>query len=170
MNARTGAWRNEDAKALKAFVREDVQVRVLPPLPLTPEQVGTYSYLLGVYLGDGYLCRMPRASRLEVYLHRDDKQVIGRVAAAINSLRPGYRVGCRRHGAAVVVTSYFKRWPTFFPQHGPGRKHLRDITLAPWQRVIVERHPRTSFVAALTPTAAVTAGSCISATTQPTRL
>ena len=113
---------------------------------------------------------MPRAYRLEVYLHRDDKQVIGRVAAAINSLRPGYRVGCRRHGAAVVVTSYFRRWPTFFPQHGPGRKHLRDITLAPWQRVIVERHPRTSFVAALTPTAAVTAGSCISATTQPPRL
>ena len=63
------------------------------------------------------------------------------MAAAINSLRPGYRVAFRRHGAAVVVTSYFKRWPTLFPQHGPGRKHLRDITLEPWQRVIVERHP-----------------------------
>src|SRR3989475_11436004 len=84
---------------------------------------------------------MPRAYRLEVYLHRDDKQVIGRVAAAINSLRPGYRVGFRRHGAAVVVTSYFKRWPTLFPQHGPGRKNRRDVTLEPWQRLIVERHP-----------------------------
>ena len=28
-----------------------------------------------------------------------------------------------------------------FPQHGAGKKHLRTIELAPWQQVIVERHP-----------------------------
>ncbi len=136
-----GVAEREDAKVLKAFVREDVQVQVLPPLPLAPEQAGVYSYLLGMYLDDGYLCRMPRTYRLEVYLHRDDARVIGSVAAAISSLGPGYRVGFRRHGAAVVVTSYFKRWPVLFPQHGPGRKNRRDITRAPWQRLIVERHP-----------------------------
>jgi hypothetical protein len=32
-------------------------------------------------------------------------------------------------------------WPILFPQHGPGRKHLRPIILEPWQRAIVERHP-----------------------------
>ena len=108
-----GVAEREDAKVLKAFVREDVQVQVLPPLPLAPEQAG------GMYLDDGYLCRMPRTYGLEVYLHRDDARVIGSVAAAISSLRPGYRVGFRRHGAAVVVTSHFKRWPVLFPQHGP---------------------------------------------------
>jgi hypothetical protein len=28
-----------------------------------------------------------------------------------------------------------------FPQHGPGRKHLRTIELEPWQRVIVTENP-----------------------------
>jgi hypothetical protein len=28
-----------------------------------------------------------------------------------------------------------------FPQHGPGRKHDREIVLAFWQRLIVETHP-----------------------------
>ena len=58
-----GVAEREDAKVLKAFVREDVQVQVLPPLPLAPEQAGVYSYLLGMYVDDGYLCRMPRTYR-----------------------------------------------------------------------------------------------------------
>ena len=28
-----------------------------------------------------------------------------------------------------------------FPQHGPGRKHLRPIILAPWQQVTADRYP-----------------------------
>ena len=28
-----------------------------------------------------------------------------------------------------------------FPQHGPGRKHMRKIELQPWQRTIVTAHP-----------------------------
>jgi len=30
-----------------------------------------------------------------------------------------------------------KHWPCFFPQHGPGQKHLRPIRLAQWQEKIV---------------------------------
>ena len=40
-----GVAEREDAKALKAFVREDVQVQVLPPLPLAPGQAGVYDAL-----------------------------------------------------------------------------------------------------------------------------
>jgi hypothetical protein len=32
-------------------------------------------------------------------------------------------------------------WPCLFPQHGPGKKHLRKIELAEWQKVIVEQCP-----------------------------
>jgi hypothetical protein len=32
-------------------------------------------------------------------------------------------------------------WPLHFPQHGPGRQHLRPIELEPWQQEIVDRHP-----------------------------
>ena len=130
-----------------------MQVRILPPLPISlpgasgnaslaaSEDPRAYSYLLGAYLGDGYLCRMPRTWRLEVYLHRDDTPTIDRVRTAISALLPGRRAGLLAHGAAVVVTSYFKGWPALFPQHGAGLKHTRPIVLQPWQRDIVERHP-----------------------------
>jgi hypothetical protein len=39
-----------------------------------------------------------------------------------------------------MVKSYSKHWPCLFPQHGPGRKHLRKIELREWQEVIVERY------------------------------
>jgi hypothetical protein len=39
------------------------------------------------------------------------------------------------------VVSYSKHWPCLFPQHGPGRKHERQIALEPWQQEIVERNP-----------------------------
>lgn len=29
-----------------------------------------------------------------------------------------------------------------FPQHGPGKKHLRPIVLQPWQESLTTRHPR----------------------------
>jgi hypothetical protein len=40
-----------------------------------------------------------------------------------------------------VVASCAREWRDLFPQHGPGRKHLRPIILAPWQREVVESHP-----------------------------
>jgi hypothetical protein len=37
--------------------------------------------------------------------------------------------------------AYSKAWPCLFPQHGPGRKHEREIALAGWQRRLVARRP-----------------------------
>ena len=36
---------------------------------------------------------------------------------------------------------YWQHWPCLFPQHGPGRKHLRPIRLEPWQGAIGGGHP-----------------------------
>jgi hypothetical protein len=44
-------------------------------------------------------------------------------------------VGC------VQVSSYWKHWPCLFPQHGPGRKHLRSIHLSAWQQRIAAEYP-----------------------------
>ncbi|WP_234411682.1 hypothetical protein [Mycolicibacterium neoaurum] len=38
----------------------------------------------------------------------------------------------------VVVGLYSKHWPCVFPQHAPGRKHLRPIVLEPWQQAHVD--------------------------------
>lgn len=43
-------------------------------------------------------------------------------------------------GTTVVQTGW-KHWLCLFPQHGPGRKHLRRIALDPWQQEIVDTHP-----------------------------
>ena len=33
------------------------------------------------------------------------------------------------------VHAYSRAWPCLFPQHGPGKKHLREIRLVAWQRL-----------------------------------
>jgi hypothetical protein len=43
-------------------------------------------------------------------------------------------VGC------TSVVSYWKHLPCLFPQHGPGRKHLRSIKLEDWQQQLVAQH------------------------------
>ena len=102
-----------------------------------------YAYLLGMYLGDGCISRMPTTYVLRIFLHRKQTAVIERVTEAIRTLLPDHRVGCvaSRQSACVTLTSYFYGWPDLFPQHGPGRKHKRPIVLAPWQADIVQDHP-----------------------------
>jgi len=87
---------------------------------VTPEvtQPAAYSYLLGIYLGDGYISRTPKTYRLQVSRHERQTIVIERVGRAIMALRPGHSVGRRRRGAVVIVDAYANLWPQLFPQHG----------------------------------------------------
>ena len=57
---------------------------------------------------------------------------------------PASRVGVfhRPDEQADEVYSYSKSWPCLFPQHGPGKKHLRKIRLSEWQWHIVRADPR----------------------------
>lgn len=56
---------------------------------------------------------------------------------------PHGRVHVRTRPGSRVLESGWKQWPEMFPQHGPGReKHTRRITLAGWQRALVEEHPK----------------------------
>lgn len=125
-----------------------MQVRILPPLPTPPThpqlaatQLRPYAYLLGIYLGDGHITREPRTYRLHVYMNARDTVVIGQVAEAMRRVLPQNRVGFRRRPSVIVVNAYSKQWPRLFPQHGPGRKHLRPIVLHAWQTEIIDRYP-----------------------------
>src|SRR5215211_2888253 len=82
--------------------------------PLTLPQA-SYTYLLGLYLGDGCLTACPR----NVYK---------------------LRIACAERYWEVY--SFSKHWPCLFPQHGPGRKHERKIELTPWQQELVDLDPR----------------------------
>jgi hypothetical protein len=101
-----------------------------------------YSYLLGLFLGDGHIIR----GRKDVYALsikccdawpglRDQARATMSAVMPTSSVFAVARTGC------TEVKSTSKHWPCLFPQHGPGRKHERVIELEPWQQEIVTAHP-----------------------------
>jgi hypothetical protein len=104
-----------------------------------------YAYLLGLYLGDGCISAGRRGVwHLRITLDSAYPAIIDEGAAALETIFPAKTAhrGQRRDSRCVDVSMWSKHWPCFFPQHGPGRKHLRPIYLAPWQKTIVDRSHR----------------------------
>jgi len=103
-----------------------------------------YSYLLGLYLGDGMISRHPRdVYRLRIFLDRAHPLIVDECVASVSIVLPASKVGVLHHRTERVeeVSSFSKHWPHLFPQHGPGPKHGRKVKLAAWQQQIVDRHP-----------------------------
>jgi hypothetical protein len=96
----------------------------------------TYAYLLGLYLGDGYIATHARGVyRLRVALDMRYPGIIAECHAAMAEVLPNRVLDVPLVGCAEV-TSYSKHWTCLFPQHGTGPKHKRAILLEPWQRQI----------------------------------
>ncbi|RZU77120.1 hypothetical protein EV384_5833 [Micromonospora kangleipakensis] len=104
-----------------------------------PIDPAAYSYLLGLYLGDGHLVTSARVPVLRISCSNAWPDLISACDAAMRSVLAA-RVQRVQQQGCVSVQSYGKHWPCLFPQHGPGKKHERSIVLADWQRVIVEAH------------------------------
>jgi hypothetical protein len=102
-----------------------------------------YAYLLGLYLGDGFLARGPRAWCLRVYFDARYPGIIGECVRAVRAVRPDNRVWASRRvpSRCVVVQCWSTQWPRLMPQHGAGPKHRRRIVLEGWQRAITYEHP-----------------------------
>lgn len=106
-----------------------------PAIPAAP-----YSYLLGLYLGDGCISRMRRVWRLRIVLDAKYPTIIARCRQAIDMLMPTQRATVMQLPKnCVEVSMYSKHWPCLFPQHGPGKKHTRRIALEPWQQALVDQ-------------------------------
>jgi Homeodomain-like domain len=101
-----------------------------------------YVYLLGMYLGDGCLSAHPRGVyKLRISLDARYPVIAEECESAIRAVMPRNRVGRVGYGTWHELFAYSKCWPCLFPQHGPGRKHEREIALANWQRGLVARWP-----------------------------
>jgi hypothetical protein len=102
-----------------------------------------YVYLLGLYLGDGYIASHARdVYRLRVVLDLRYPSIIGECERAMQLVVPRNRVArLVRNDSWVEVAAYSRQWPCLFPQHGRGKKHDRRIDLTAWQRALVERDP-----------------------------
>jgi hypothetical protein len=103
---------------------------------------GAYAELLGWYLGDGHITR-GRRDVYALHIYNDDKypDLGAHVMDLMRLVKPASRPHTRHMRGCVNITVSWKHWPCLFPQHGPGRKHLRSLELEDWQRDIVESEP-----------------------------
>ena len=101
-----------------------------------------YVYLLGLYLGDGWISAHRRdVYRLRIALDVRYPGIIASAVSAVSEVRPGPVLTLLRPQNCVEVSAYWKCWPCVFPQHGAGRKHRRPIVLTDWQRELADRWP-----------------------------
>ena len=110
--------------------------------PLESLPRADYSYLLGLYLGDGCISHVSKGVySLRISCADAWPGLIDACADAMSHTLPTSRVGRTQCPGCTSVCSYSKHWPCLFPQHGPGKKHTRPIALEPWQQSVVDEHP-----------------------------
>jgi hypothetical protein len=107
------------------------------------EDTVAYAYLLGCYLGDGYLLhRPPHSWTLRISCDPQYPSPEYEIASAMTAVFPDAAPRCHQPtGSSVDVPGISH--PAIgraFPQHGRGPKHLRPIELD-WQREITTAHP-----------------------------
>ncbi len=99
-----------------------------------------YAYLLGLYLGDGFVREQIRGSAVLSIACADawpglrQECVVAMRAVLPVTVRTTPSQGCS------YVESASDHWRCLFPQHGRGRKHERRITLEDWQWYVGVRH------------------------------
>ncbi len=102
-----------------------------------------YVYLLGLYLGDGCISEHRRkVFRLRIALDMKYQGIVEECAATMQAVVPWNKVHQQLTPKNYVeVHAYSKSWPCLFPQHGPGKKHEREIVLTNWQQGLVDLAP-----------------------------
>lgn len=134
------SWRDRLEPLPRAIGRAEPCPRCLPE-PGAPADTAAYAYLLGLYLGDGCVSPHPRNGYyLRIVCADAWPGLIDACREAIGSVHQ-VAVHLARKQGCVAVSSYSRHWPCLFPQHGPGKKHEREIALEPWQQEIVDAHP-----------------------------
>lgn len=117
-----------------------------PAQLLRPDSYSAYAYILGIYLGDGHLVRMPKdVFALRITFDCRYPAIISEAVSSLKMVMPKNRATVlpRSSSNAADVVCYSKAWPVLLPQHGPGRKHTRDVSLRLWQLSITVVHAKS---------------------------
>jgi hypothetical protein len=109
-----------------------------------PEATADYGYLLGLYLGDGYINPLGPRGVWILRISCDDHWpgLQDECARAIGAVMPHNKVGRVAAPGCHTISAYSKHWPCLLPQHGPGVKHNRPIVLEPWQLALLSADPK----------------------------
>jgi hypothetical protein len=132
-------WHTWGRRSPAAEVR---RARYCPRCDGVPLDASAYAYLLGLFLGDGYLtCRQEDGYVLSIACADAWPGLIEAAKDATRVVMPLSAVFTRQCTGMTEVKSGSRHWPCLFPQHDPGMKHTRKAELAAWQQAIVDRHP-----------------------------
>ncbi|WP_165984035.1 helix-turn-helix domain-containing protein [Streptomyces sp. YIM 98790] len=134
-----GWWRSQERRALGIPVpdhRPDC-----PRCQGRPFGHSAYSYLLGLYLGDGHIISRGKQHHLSLFCSARWPGLVQAAEEAMQAVMSRPRISRRTRNGCVEVKSFSRHWVCMFPQHGPGRKHERRIVLESWQETIVDEHP-----------------------------
>ena len=102
-----------------------------------------YAYILGSYLGDGYIAKQSRTYKLRIYNDIKYPSIIDDQIRALQVLFPDNKVSKlkRTKSNCIEVSVHSCDLPDMFPQHGAGKKHDRDVSLTDQQWNIVWNEP-----------------------------
>jgi hypothetical protein len=101
-----------------------------------------YSFLLGLYLGDGWIWKVADKESYELRVSLDHKYP-NIIIESIEAIEKLFNKPCRlqdREGCVnlkVTITEFM----FMFPQYGIGHKHERDVSLVDFQMDIVSDYP-----------------------------
>lgn len=145
-------WWDKDARVAQSAEATDLK-SVKYGFESHPGYQSTYAYVLGLYLGDGYI--NIQNQKYQVYKLRIAQEsrfadLIAEHITALETLFPRNTVGTFNHTHAKCCDIYVhsKELNQWFPQHGVGAKHTRPIILETWQQKIIQLFPE-SFIRGL---------------------
>lgn len=140
-------WSRNSARVVKLVDTRDLKSRAFErtgssPVSCTKE----YAYVLGLYLGDGYInLQTPAYGVYKLRITQDVKyqHLVEEHRKALETIFEGNRAAVYHHknSNAIDVYIHSQLIGVLFPQRGSGPKNKRDVSLEDWQLRIVEQHP-----------------------------
>ena len=105
----------------------------------TGDRQNSYIYLLGAYLGDGYISKGARTHRLRISCSTKQPFVIASIKKALLDIFPDNDISeVDKNCNCLDVSVYSTLLPYLFPQMGAGMKHSRPILLEGWQKELLD--------------------------------
>jgi hypothetical protein len=106
--------------------------------------VKEYSYILGLYLGDGYIDKMPRTYRLRIALDYKYNNLNDFAQKMLLTFFPKNKINRLiiknkdKNSYINLIVYNNDIIKGLFPQIGDGKKHTRDVSLKDWQWNIID--------------------------------
>lgn len=109
----------------------------------TEEKKKAYSFILAIYLCDGYISKAFRAASIRLFNDAKYPENTNDWAKKLKILLPenSVTVSKQQNSNSFVVLAYSRKLTDLFPQHGSGPKHSRKLIFSNWQLKIIQEFP-----------------------------